>query len=206
MEEEPFDSVEEPKRCISRDGSRQIWAMLHARFFHGGYLAGRLKEGQKLVLHGKVDRDPYRPGAPRDGKPPDRNRRERMTASQTDSTEVGRIVPIYEAMGGISSRMLRRIIYNALLNFDGKVPDPLPADIRERLRFPTRREALLYAHFPHEGCESRRAEQLPQPAAYPPDFRRIFLLSVRHRAAAPKARIASAELPCASAKLEFGPR
>ncbi len=36
--------------------------MLHARFFHGGYLAGRLKEGQRLVLHGKVDRDPYRPG------------------------------------------------------------------------------------------------------------------------------------------------
>ncbi len=36
--------------------------MLHARFFHGGYLAGRLKEGQRLVLHGKVDRDSYRPG------------------------------------------------------------------------------------------------------------------------------------------------
>ncbi|MGA2717410.1 MAG: OB-fold nucleic acid binding domain-containing protein, partial [Candidatus Acidiferrales bacterium] len=35
---------------------------LHARFFHGGYLAGRLKDGQKLVLHGKVDRDAYRPG------------------------------------------------------------------------------------------------------------------------------------------------
>jgi ATP-dependent DNA helicase RecG len=41
-----------------RDGS----GILHARFFHGGYLAGRLKEGQRLVLHGKVDRDRYRPG------------------------------------------------------------------------------------------------------------------------------------------------
>ena len=65
-----------------------------------------------------------------------------------DSTEVGRIVPIYEAIGGISSRMLRRIIYGVLRDFDGNVPDPLPAEIRERYRFPARREALLYAHFP----------------------------------------------------------
>ena len=65
-----------------------------------------------------------------------------------DSTEVGRIVPIYEAIGGISSRMLRRIIYGVLSDFDGNVPDPLPDEIRERYRFPTRREALLYTHFP----------------------------------------------------------
>src|SRR6202042_2978297 len=65
-----------------------------------------------------------------------------------DSTEIGRIVPIYEALGGISSRMLRRIIYSVLENFDGAIPDALPADLRERYRFPSRREALLYAHFP----------------------------------------------------------
>src|SRR5215467_2068951 len=126
---------------------RDASGMLHARFFHGGYLAGRLKPGQKLVLHGKADRDPYRPGriemvnpqiellGGSDGEP-------------ADSTEVGRIVPIYEAMGGISSRMLRRIIYQALLNFDADVPDALPAKLRERLRLPTRRDSVLYAHFP----------------------------------------------------------
>src|ERR1700747_1232781 len=30
---------------------------LHARFFHGTYLQQRLKEGQRLVLHGKTDLD-----------------------------------------------------------------------------------------------------------------------------------------------------
>jgi ATP-dependent DNA helicase RecG len=120
---------------------------LHARFYHGAYLEGRLKEGQRLVLHGKVEMDPYRPGrlemvnpqiellGSGDGRP-------------ADSTEVGRIVPIYEAMGWFSSRMLRRIIYSVLLNFDGNIPDPLPLEILERYRFPSRREALLYAHFP----------------------------------------------------------
>jgi ATP-dependent DNA helicase RecG len=126
-----------------RDGS----GMLHARFFHGGYLAGRLKEGQKLVLHGKVDRDAYRPGRLEMVNP----QIEVIGAEEggsTDSTEVGRIVPIYEAMGGISSRILRRIVYNALQNFTGDVPDLLSAEIRARYRFPTRREALLYVHFP----------------------------------------------------------
>jgi ATP-dependent DNA helicase RecG len=122
-------------------------ASLHARFFHGAYLEGRLKEGQRLVMHGKADVDAYRPGRIEMVNP----QIEIVNASDEgpgDSTEVGRIVPIYEAIGSISSRMLRRIIYGVLRDFDGDVPDVLPEEIRQRYRFPTRREALLYTHFP----------------------------------------------------------
>jgi ATP-dependent DNA helicase RecG len=132
-----------------RDGS----GLLHARFFHGAYLEGRMKEGQRLVMHGKADVDPYRPGRLEMVNP----QIELLSGDNApaDSTEVGRIVPIYEAIGGISSRMFRRIIYGVLLNFDGSVPDPLPEEIRERFRFPARREALLHVHFPpkDEGLE-----------------------------------------------------
>jgi ATP-dependent DNA helicase RecG len=126
-----------------KDGS----GSLHARFFHGAYLQGKLKERQRLVLHGKAELDPYRPGRMEMVNP----QIELLSGSDeapADSTEVGRIVPVYEAIGAISSRMLRRIIYGVLLDFDGNVADPLPEEIRERYRFPTRREALLYAHFP----------------------------------------------------------
>jgi len=41
-----------------RDGS----GTLYARFFHGSYLEGKFKQGQRLVMHGKVDVDPFRPG------------------------------------------------------------------------------------------------------------------------------------------------
>ena len=125
-----------------RDGS----GALHARFFHGTYLQQRLKEGQRLVLHGRAELDAYRPGRIEMVNP----QIELVGSDQgaADSTEVGRIVPIYEAIGAISSRMLRRIIYGVLLNFDGEVPDPLPEKLRERHRFPARREAVLYAHFP----------------------------------------------------------
>jgi ATP-dependent DNA helicase RecG len=120
---------------------------LHARFFHGAYLEGRLKDGQRLVMHGKADVDAYRPGRIEMVNP----QIEIVNANDEgpgDSTEVGRIVPIYEAIGSISSRMLRRIVYAVLRDFDGDVPDVLPEEIRNRYRFPTRRQALLYAHFP----------------------------------------------------------
>ena len=126
-----------------RDGSGQ----LHAKFFHGAYLDSRLKEGQRLVMHGKADFDPLRPNRFEMVNP----EIELISAAEEgpgDSTEVGRIVPVYEAIGNISSRMLRRVIYSVVRDFDGNVPDPLPAEIRERYRFPTRRDALLYSHFP----------------------------------------------------------
>ncbi len=118
---------------------------LHARFFHGAYLEGRLKQGQRLVLYGRAEVDPYRPGRLEMVNP----EIELMSGeAPSDSTEVGRIVPVYEAIGPMRSRMLRRIIYAALSNFDGQLPDPLPEEIRKSFRFPTRREALMYAHFP----------------------------------------------------------
>ena len=126
-----------------QDGSGK----LYARFFHGAYLEGKFKQGQRIVMHGKVDADPYRPGRLEMVNP-----QIELIGSEggaaADSTEVGRIVPVYEAIGAISSRMLRRIIYGVLNDFDGEVPDPLPATIRGRYKFPTRREALMYAHFP----------------------------------------------------------
>jgi ATP-dependent DNA helicase RecG len=126
---------------------RDDTGMLYVRFFHGGYLQGKLKEGQRVVLHGKVEVDPYRP-ARLEMVNPQMEMVSGGDQTPADSTEMGRIVPVYEAMGGISSRMLRRIIFGVLANFDGNMPDPLPEEIRERYRFPTRREALLYAHFP----------------------------------------------------------
>ncbi len=126
-----------------RDGS----GTLYARFFHGAYLQGKLKEGQRLVLHGKVEADAYRPGR-REMVNPEIELIGNGDQPTADSTEVGRIVPVYEAIGEISSRMLRRIIYSVLLNFETNVPDPLPEEILRRYAFPTRREALLYAHFP----------------------------------------------------------
>jgi ATP-dependent DNA helicase RecG len=111
---------------------------LNCKFFHGHYLEKTFKVGQHVVLHGKADLDPMRPGRIEMINP----EFELLGEGETDSTEVGRIVPIYEAIGGISSRMMRRIVYGALQQFSGSLPDPLPADIIARHKFPSRHEAF----------------------------------------------------------------
>ena len=123
---------------------RDATGVLYCRFFHGNYLEGRFKPGQEIVLHGKADFDAYRPGKLEMINP----EFELLAGNAEDSTEVGRIVPIYEAMGRISSRMLRRVIHAALGQLAPAVPDALPEAIRGRYGFPPRRAAIEETHFP----------------------------------------------------------
>jgi ATP-dependent DNA helicase RecG len=118
---------------------------LPCKFFHGGYLEGRLKPGQQLILHGRVEIDKLRP-ARREMVNPQME----MVSSdeELDSTEVGRIVPIYEAIGHFGSKQIRRAIYGTLQNLDRHIVDVLPTELRERLRLPSRRDALIQTHFP----------------------------------------------------------
>src|SRR5258708_7347948 len=39
-------------------------------------------------------------------------------------------------------------IYNTLQNLDSSLPDVLPPELREKLHYPARREALIHTHFP----------------------------------------------------------
>src|ERR1700676_4523456 len=117
---------------------------LPCKFFHGGYLGARLKPRQQLHLHGKVEIDKLRPARREMVNP----QIEVLSSEEVDSTEMGRIVPIYEAVGTFGSRMIRRAIYNTLQNLDSNIPDVLPVALLEKLQYPARREALIHTHFP----------------------------------------------------------
>ena len=117
---------------------------LPCKFFHGGYLEGRLKPGQQLILHGKAEVDKQRPARIEMVNP----QMEVVSGEGLDSTEVGRIVPIYEAIGTFGTRAIRRAIYGALQHLDPRMPDVLPAALRTKLQFPTHREAVIQTHFP----------------------------------------------------------
>ncbi|MGB9464915.1 MAG: ATP-dependent DNA helicase RecG, partial [Candidatus Acidiferrum sp.] len=121
-----------------------VGGLLPCKFFHGGYLEGRLKPGQQLVLHGKVEIDKLRPARLEMINP----HIEQLGNDEPDSTEVGRIVPIYEAIGTFGSRPIRRAMYAAIQLLDSNMPDILPEALRARLGYPTRREALIHVHFP----------------------------------------------------------
>jgi len=118
--------------------------LLPCKFFHGGYLEGRLKPGQQLILHGKAEIDKLRPARLEMINP----QLEMLGNDEPDSSEVGRIVPIYEAIGTFGSRAIRRAMYAAVQLLDSNMPDILPEILRDRLGYPSRREAVIHVHFP----------------------------------------------------------
>ncbi|HEY9765264.1 MAG TPA: ATP-dependent DNA helicase RecG, partial [Chroococcales cyanobacterium] len=65
-----------------------------------------------------------------------------------DSLHVGRIVPIYSLTDGLSLKILRRAIHNALETYSDRLPDLLPGSWREELDLGTRAAAIREIHFP----------------------------------------------------------
>jgi ATP-dependent DNA helicase RecG len=60
----------------------------------------------------------------------------------------GRIVPVYERTGSVTTNMQRRVVWQALEQLDTTLFDPVPGDIRKREAWPDRASALRDAHFP----------------------------------------------------------
>jgi ATP-dependent DNA helicase RecG len=144
---------------------------LPCKFFHGGYLEGRLKPGQELILHGKVEIDKQRPARREMVNPTF----EVLSGEEVDSTEMGRIVPVYEAVGTFGTRQIRRAIYATLQNLDQSIPDILPAELRKRLAFPSRRDALIQTHFPPAEESLMLLNQFRSPAQRRLIFEEFFL-------------------------------
>ncbi|MGB9447950.1 MAG: ATP-dependent DNA helicase RecG, partial [Candidatus Acidiferrum sp.] len=136
-----------------------------------GYLEGRLKPGQELVLHGKVEIDKLRPARREMVNP----QIEPISGDKVDSTEVGRIVPVYEAIGTFGTRQIRRAIYATLQDLDQSIPDILPTELRRRLGFPSRRDALIQTHFPSAGESLDALNLFRSPAQRRLIFEEFFL-------------------------------
>src|SRR2546421_10203233 len=127
------------------DSSR---AILVGKWFHGGYLANVLGEGMKVALFGKVEFDSY-VGEITMLHP----EMEILSGDDEDgeaALHVGRVVPIYEGTGKLTTRIIRTFT-NRILKVLGAgqagaptppVEDALPQFLRDRLKMPDRWTAL----------------------------------------------------------------
>jgi ATP-dependent DNA helicase RecG len=161
--------------------------VLPCKFFHGGYLEGRLKPGQLLVLHGKIEIDKMRPArleminpqmellGEADHSASAHESDKSSPREEIDSTEVGRIVPIYEAFGTFGSRAIRRTIYTALQSLDSRMLDVLPQDLRAKLNYPPRHQALAETHFPPAETSLDALNEFRSPAQQRLIFEEFFL-------------------------------
>jgi ATP-dependent DNA helicase RecG len=104
---------------------------------------------QRAIVFGKVERRPT-------GDLQFTNPQYELVGEDSDEEDLihtGRIVPIYERVGKVTPKMLRRIVHAALQRLPDDLDDPLPDLIRQERHLPDRRSALVAVHFP-SSCDS----------------------------------------------------
>jgi len=95
-----------------------------------------------------------------------------------ETIHTGRIVPIYERTGGVTPKMQRRLVYEALQRLPPDLPEHLPDEIRGRLRMPGRVAALHAMHFPPDDVPVDALNRFETPAQQRLIFEEAFLFQV----------------------------
>lgn len=123
--------------------------VLSAIWFGQPYMKRYFEVGQQLMLSGTVGfHDRKRLSNPE----------WEVWTEEGDSSHVGRIVPIYPSTAGMSQRVLRGLVRQALEICLDRMEETLPHPILEAEHLPGRREALAAIHFPErmEAVEAAR--------------------------------------------------
>ena len=114
--------------------------IIHAIWFNQPYLKDILQKGEKVILYGKVERyDKLQMVQPE---------YEMMEGDETDSVNIGRIVPVYSLTEDITQKYLRNLVFKILSEYDKALFDKLPTYIRAREKLVDIRFAIHNIHFP----------------------------------------------------------
>ena len=132
--------------AIVGDASGQVRAV----FFNQSFLSDILVPHRQVALFGTVEYG--RTGGGLRFTNPEYEVLAGDAADEGDQrVHTGRIVPIYERVGSVTPKMMRRILHGCLERLPHDIGDPLPAEVRRRCRLLDRRTALVQAHFPESG-------------------------------------------------------
>ena len=117
-------------------------ATVSVTWFNQPWLVDRLKPGTEVRLRGKLGRFGFEPRSYDFGEA-------RATAD---------FAPVYPAAEEIAATTVRRVV-DAALPLAAHVPDPLPADLREREGLALKRDALATVHRPRALAEAETGRQ-----------------------------------------------
>jgi len=157
---------------------------LRCLWFNATYLQDKFKPGQMIALYGKVEEDQrsrelqiVQPQFELLGDPTDsgENGADKKAA---ESLEIGRIVPIYEAIGRLTPRWFRRAIRTALDNLTPELADPIPAAVRAHLGLISPRAALWNVHWPEPGESFEALQSSRTPAHIRMIFDELFFVEL----------------------------
>ena len=155
-------------------------------WFHGTYLKDKFPLGRMVALYGKLEPSRSRAGQMKMIQPQFEMLPSGTVDTEYQMLEVGRIVPVYESLGGttawgakLTSRWLRRVIWGVLEDLQQTNEDEsLPRAIREAYKLPSRLEALRTVHFPQAGTPMAELQAAATPAHRRLIFEELFYLEL----------------------------
>jgi len=116
------------------------------------YLARVLKRGQRLVVHGRVER--YR-----DRLTLQASDWELVEGGDDERLHAGRLTPVYSTTEGLGQRLLRSLMWRVVEAYARAAPETLPDALRARRRLIGLAEALRGAHFPDTDAQRAAARR-----------------------------------------------
>jgi ATP-dependent DNA helicase RecG len=121
--------------AVLRDGFHSVDVV----WFGRRYIERQLKEGDRLVVSGRLKHFRFRPQI---------DNPEFQRDDGGDLLHAGRIVPVYRLTAGVPARTLRAAIRAGLDTFGEGLVEYLPPELRDA--GPSIREAITAAHFPDD--------------------------------------------------------
>ena len=143
------DSVQEIR--MGRGGrmrSSEAWlsddagSRIQLLWFNQPYIARNLKAGTEIAVSGT-------PSVFR-GRPTFNNPEFERLGGDGQGMHTGRMIPMYHLTEGLPQRRLRDTIASLVEKYADRVPDPLPAEVRERQHFISAVDAIKQIHYPDD--------------------------------------------------------
>ena len=169
---------------------------LRAVWFNQPFLADVFRPRQRIVLYGKLEltshglqlQNPqYELLKDKDAEDADPDDRGESPGGDLEGLHTGRIVPVYEKTGHLTTKVQRVLVHQALAGLPADLPDSLPGEVRDRQGLIDRRRALAEVHFPPEGAPLDELNRFRSPAHRRLIFEEFFLFQIgillRRRAA-----------------------
>ncbi|MCB9868053.1 MAG: DEAD/DEAH box helicase, partial [Phycisphaerales bacterium] len=146
---------------LLRDGS----GAARVTWFNAGHLRDKLERGQLLRLHGSVGEF--------EGLAQFANPRVEWLDADADpkSWHYARLLPVYAGTGELPSAQMARLVAAALTEGLPAVAEPLPEELRGRLGFASRAEAIREMHAPQVVADCERGGRIWRRLA----FEELFL-------------------------------
>jgi ATP-dependent DNA helicase RecG len=149
---------------------------LRAVWFNQPFLSDVFHPHQRVILYGKLELSSH--GLQLQNPQYEILKSDEPSEQDDETLHTGRIVPVYEKTGTLTTKMQRVLVHHALEQLPPELPDPLPAEVRARQQLIDRRRALAEVHFPPAGTSMEELHRFRAPAQRRVIFEEFFLFQV----------------------------